>query len=324
MGYSAEQYEALYAELGKDQSIDLHHERVSAQRIRAIKAGEMLYLSSFPIWKTAADGGRAKKACPSRDVQRRLNQRRSRLKTEMLMNANFGEGSFYLTMTYTETPRAGMRIDAEYYRDEPEDEREAQANMSRYIRTLKQMVKRLGGDPARLKWLYVTEATYTRHANADMDHARYHHHMVVDSDVGNGVHLTRDQVEDTWRGMPFASGRTRCDRVQPDKNGISALAAYFTKTEDGKPDGKDALGRERYRQLCHHSRNLVRPEEHASVSDRKISRYRVSKVVKDVLRDGVQIFEALYPDYECTEAPTVYISDYCAGAYINCRMRRRR
>lgn len=59
------------------------------------------------------------------------------------------------------------------------------------------------------------------------------------------------------------------------------------------------------------------------VSDRKLSRRRVAKVAEDVMQNGRAIFEQLYPEYECTDEPTVYISDYCAGAYIYCRMKRR-
>ena len=58
-------------------------------------------------------------------------------------------------------------------------------------------------------------------------------------------------------------------------------------------------------------------------SDRRISRTRLAKIARDVMADGKEILEKLYPEYRLEEVPVVRYSDFVAGAYIYARMRRR-
>lgn len=321
MEYSSEIYEALFVQLKEGREETLQLDRVASQRVKATKAGEMLYIKSFPVWKTAADGGRATRVKPSSETVRKLNQRHAREANEILINANFGKDDYVLTLTYTENPTQGMRLGDAYYADEPQDEVEAQENMRKYIKALRRMVARLGGDPKLLRWLYVTEATYSKHPDAD-GRARFHHHVLIGGDVGNGVRLTRDEIEDLWQAMPFSGhGRTKCEWIQPGSAGLAGLAAYMTKTEDGIKTYIDAQGEKRGRHLCHHSRNLKRPAP--TVADRKLSKRRVARVAQDVMANGAEIFETIYPGYVCAETPRVYVSDYVAGAYIYAKLRKR-
>ena len=69
-----------------------------------------------------------------------------------------------------------------------------------------------------------------------------------------------------------------------------------------------------------HSRNLKQPPK--TVSERKVSRRRLSMIAADVYHDGRGILEALYPGYRLMEC-IVHYSDYVSGAYIYARMRRR-
>lgn len=317
MEYTAEQYELLYQPAeGPVTEQMLGMSRVKAQRTRTVKAGDMLYVTCYPIWRNQREAHRARDRKPSRAAQVKLNQRRRRMKVEQLAHANFGRDDYYLTLTYTETPRQGKKLTDEYWQDEPQDLGEAKKCLAAYIKRLKGEIKRRGGDPRELKYIGCTEETWSRHADAYDDHARYHHHMLLSRSV-----LTRDEIEDVWKQMGHGNGRTNCQRIQPDGAGIAALANYLMKSESGRPSGEDSLGRPRYEHSYTASRNLIKPTE--SASDHKISRRRVARVARDVLRDGMEIFRAMYPGYEPTEAPRVYISDYVAGAYIYCRLRRK-
>ena len=69
-----------------------------------------------------------------------------------------------------------------------------------------------------------------------------------------------------------------------------------------------------------HSRNLkiVQPR----ISDRKVSRRRLSKLAANVMSDGRDILEEIYKGYQLAEVRVTY-SDFVAGAYVYARMRRR-
>ena len=311
--YTADQYEVLYQEAAGPVTAErIALGRTGAQRTQTTTAGDMLYIRSYPVWKTSGDGGRAKRVKPTKEAQRKLNQRNRRLYVEQLAHANFGREDYYLTLTYTETPRQGMRLTDDYWYDEPLDMDDAKKHLSAYLTRLKRRVRRLGGD---LKYIAVTEETWSRHADAHDDHARYHHHLILSCPS-----VSRDEVEQLWQDMGHSAGRTNCQRLQPDGSGIAALAQYIMKAEDGEKR-RDRNGKLYYQHRYTCSRNLKKPV--TRTSDHKISRRRVAMVAMDVMHDGMDIFRALYPGYEPTEAPRIYISDYVAGAYIYCRMRRR-
>ena len=229
---SAEKYAFLY---DKENREELLMKGVGNQRVKTVRAGELLYIASFPIWNTRAQAEQAKNAPRNAEAVRWVNVRNRKTRFEQIVHANFGRDDYYFTATYTESPQGNRRLDEDYYRDEPQDEAEAQRNVRKFIRALRALVKRKGGDVKKLKYLYVTEETYTRHPDPAYDRARYHHHMLITREVGNGVILTRDEIEQLWQDMPFASGRVRCDRLQPDKNsGLSAVAQYLVKQEKGE------------------------------------------------------------------------------------------
>lgn len=308
---NAEQYEVLYhpAE-GPVTQERMGLRQVAAQRTQTTRAGDMLYVRSYPIWNTAAEGRRARAVRPTPEAQRKLNQRRRRLRFEQLAHANFGKGDYFLTLTYTPTPRQGEAMDGAYWANEPEDMDAAHKSLMNYLRKLKRLIRKRGG--AELKYLGVTEETWSRHADAHDDHPRYHHHILLSRSC-----LDRDEVEQIWREMGHAEGRTNCRLLQPDGSGIAALCSYMTKMENGR---KRERAEDWYRHSYTASRNLTKPV--SSSADKKISRRRVAQVAMDVRRDGMDIFRTLYPGYEPTEAPQVFISDYVSGAYIYCRMRR--
>ena len=318
---SAEKYEFLYDKSAQG-GFDLRMRQVARQRVKTVKAGDMLYIASFPLWNTMAQGQQARGCKPTREAQRAINQRNRRLHLEQMVHLNFGKGDYFFTATYTERPHGNVRLGEEYYRDEPRDEQEAQSNVRKFIRALRRLVKQKGGDGSALKYLYITEQTQSRHPDPAYEQERYHHHMFIGREAGNGVELTRDEIEQTWARMPFASGRTRCDYLQPDRvTGLSGVAGYFLKSEKGEQTGRDKTGRSKRYHRYAGSKNLKKPR--ATVADHKISSRRVERLAADVRASGKEIFEKLYPGYALYEEPVVKVSDYVAGAYIYARMVRK-
>lgn len=315
---SAEKYAFLF---DKENREELLMKGVGNQRVKTVRAGELLYIASFPVWNTKAQAEQAKNAPRNAEAVRWVNVRNRRTRFEQIVHANFGRDDYYFTATYTESPKGNRRLDEDYYRDEPKDEIEAQSNVRKFIRALRALVRRKGGEVKKLKYLYVTEETYTRHPDPAYDRARYHHHMLITREVGNGVRLTRDEIEQLWQDMPFASGRVRCDRLQPDtNNGLSAVAQYLVKQEKGETLVTEKGARKNQHRYAG-SKNLKKPEP--TVADHKISKRRVQRLATDVRANAKDIFESLYPGYKLCEEPTVRTSDYVEGAYIYAKMIRK-
>lgn len=315
---SAEKYAFLFDRENRE---ELLMKGVGNQRVKTVRAGELLYIASFPIWNTRAQAEQAKNAPRNAEAVRWVNVRNRRTRFEQIVHANFGRDDYYFTATYTESPKGNRRLDEDYYRDEPKDEIEAQSNVRKFIRALRALVRRKGGEVKKLKYLYVTEETYTRHPDPAYDRARYHHHMLITREVGNGVILTRDEIEQLWQDMPFASGRVRCDRLQPDtNNGLSAVAQYLVKQEKGETLITEKGARKSQHRYAG-SKNLKKPKP--TVADHKISRRRVQRLATDVRANAKDIFESLYPGYKLCEEPTVRTSDYVEGAYIYAKMIRK-
>lgn len=315
---SAEKYAFLFDRENRE---ELLMKGVGNQRVKTVRAGELLYIASFPVWNTRAQAEQAKNAPRNAEAVRWVNVRNRRTRFEQIVHANFGRDDYYFTATYTESPKGNRRLDEDYYRDEPKDEIEAQSNVRKFIRALRALVRRKGGEVKKLKYLYVTEETYTRHPDPAYDRARYHHHMLITREVGNGVRLTRDEIEQLWQDMPFASGRVRCDRLQPDtNNGLSAVAQYLVKQEKGETLVTEKGARKNQHRYAG-SKNLKKPKP--TVADHKISKRRVQHLATDVRANAKDIFESLYPGYKLCEEPTVRTSDYVEGAYIYAKMIRK-
>ena len=168
-----------------------------------------------------------------------------------------------------------------------------------WLGKLRRRVKQLAGDPRRdFKWLIRVEEG--KEPPIPGIPAKFHFHAVVE-----GPGLDSQTVKALWEEK---HGTARVDGLCLNDDGAARLARYFTKQKSG--------GR-----WWSHSRNLIDPPPR--VSDRKVSRRRLSRLAGDVMKDGREILEKLYPGYRLAEAPLVRYSDFVAGAYIYARMRRR-
>ena len=315
----------LLMEISPDREIRPGWQRgVEIQRARTVKAGTLLYCSSYPIWDTAArrdaqarlDKARERKG--TTDAQKKLNARRAEEKLVQIINANFGAGDHLVTCTYAQGK-------------EPHDLVTAQKHMRNYMARVKRLCRRKGvPDP---EYVYVTEVTHSNRWGA-----RYHHHMVLKAG------LSRAEVENLWTKVHGICNTKQAQRL---KEGLTGWAKYIAKSvcatnpggasrhprkasisegggSSSAADGgsfKADLFATKHRWAA--SKGLKIPA--ATEADKKISRRRVEKIAQDIQRDPDLArlhMEACYPGYEVLEM-RVKTSEWVTGAYVYAVMCKR-
>ena len=244
-------------------------------RTRTIKAGPRLEVEIYPIFgRESAGRARAAKQNITREAVQRNNEERSRRKLIRLIDANFDERDLHMTLTYMGTP---PKYD------------QAMADVKNFLRTVKRKREKRGMDP--LKYIYTIEG------NEDGKKERIHVHMVISGGID------RQELEEIW-----GHGYANADHLQPNENGLEALARYITKQQKN-------------RRKWARSRNLKKPKQRTS--DTKVSNARVRRIAVDFPNSAKEIMEKLFPGYTHTQT-IMRFSDVVDGAYIRCIMRRRR
>ena len=279
-------------------------------RTRTIRAGETLELEVFPLINASAPARAEYKKRRSSPAQVELNRRNAMKRIRRLCEANFGTGDIVLHPTFDygfedyafsnpkdrrlEFDRLGL----------PMDESEARRKFKNFIDRVKRYVKKCGKDPKELKYLYVMEKTKEpRDEDINALPAHFHFHAIISGMDGC---LTVEKLNELW-----GHGYTRAEPVNMRFNGLKGFTTYIAKRIT-------RLGRKvRWAK----SQNMTEPE--VRESDRRVSRTRLAKIARDVMADGKEILEKLYPEYRLEEVPVVRYSDFIAGAYIYARMRRR-
>lgn len=306
MNQDTSRYEILY-DLPKG---EYNTAEVGGIRTRTIRAGDTLEVECYPLTRI---GPAAREEVARRHRQRAcqeaMNRRNAEKKVRRLIEHNFTTDSYVLTLTwdYGQIDRfqmSGEEADQMWQRlSLPIDEEDARRALNNFYRRVRTRMRQLGEDPRTLKYLYVLELT---HQNKG-PYTHYHFHMVIDA-PGLGAR----ELDGIW-GIGF----TRCDHLSKRGEGAARLGHYLTKhhtTEEVQEDGR------RMRRWGR-SKNLNEPPE--TVSDRRISRRRAAMIARDVMHDGMAIFNRIYDQqgYVCIEPPRVLFSDYVAGAYIYARLR---
>lgn len=288
-------YEAAYTDEIRKQEED-QQRRTPAGSIYALKeirAGDQMEIDIYPEhkrWRNVPEEGRRRKKDNS-TAQRNLNDRNARKQLERILNANFGEGDLWITLTY----------DEEHL---PEDMAEAVRNMQKFISRVNYQRKKRGLPAA--KYVYVTEH--------DEEHeTRWHHHIVMDGA------MDRDTVEACWK----LRSRNQIRKVVPDENGLTGLAKYITK--DGYKRKKNERRWNASKNLkkpeirtVHSMRPKGGPE------GRRTSPRMIRSYVNRMLRDQGEIetiCREWYPDYIFTDAKILF-NQVNQQYYINARMRR--
>lgn len=286
----------LLMEISPDREIRPGWQRgVEIQRTRTIKAGKLLYCSSYPIWDTAtrreaeAQLAKARERKGTSEAQKKLNARKAEEKLVQIINANFGAGDLLPTLTYSPRKR-------------PKDLKEAQKDVKNFIARLRRLCAKRGvPDP---KYVYVTE-TLEKTRGKD-----YHHHMVL------AVQLDRDEVEALWR-QKHGHGNIRIG--WDEREGLTGYARYIAKQVCASGNAEEF--RSRHRWAASKGLKIPQPTE----ADKKISRRRVEKIAQEIKRDpdlAKLHMEVCYPGYEVLEMQ-VRTSEWVTGAYVYAVMCRR-
>lgn len=299
------QYEILY-DLPEGEN---DWREVGAIRTRTIRAGESLEVEAYPITSLGHEAQREAKRRRSSAAQEKLNLERSRKQLRRKLEANFGAGDLVLTLTfdYGFIDRGFANMDdvrAEWEKlGYPMDEGDAERLFRNFTRRAKTRIKRKGGNPKDMKYIYVVESTCEAgEEESNPLPAHYHCHMILSS---LGV-LTIEDINELWQ-FGYANAKPLDFRF----NGLEGLAKYIVKQP----------GRRAHYRKFRASKNLKAPEE--KVSDRKISRRRAARIAADVQANGREILEKIYPGYVLEDCRVKY-SDFTAGAYIYARLRKRR
>jgi len=238
-------------------------------REKRYTCGEYLDVFIYPVFETGRPGGKRTKRRPSTEAQKKLNQRHREEKLSRLFHANFTPEDLEIHLTY---------------RVQPESDKDAQRNISNFIRRLRWYRKKYG--LGELKYIIVTEKG-TRGG-------RYHHHVTINGGID------RDVVEKLWteyEGHGYANSR----RLQFTEEGLEGLARYIVKN----PVGKKAWTA---------SRNLTDPEP--KIRDGRISG-RQARELADNIQDNTR-FESLYPGYLMSRAE-VFHNEVNGGCYLAAR-----
>ena len=241
-------------------------------RTRTIKAGPRLEVEIYPIFGRENTGRlRAAKKNMTPEAVQRNNEERSRRKLIQLIDANFTEKDYHVTLTYAGTPPAYEQ---------------ARKDVKNFLRAVKRKREQRGLD--ELKYVYTIED------EQDGKRKRIHIHAIMNGGI------SREELEQIWE-----RGYANVDNLQPDENGLEAIARYITKQQKN-------------RRKWARSRNLKQPM--IRTSDTKVSNARVRRLAVDFPNSAKEIMEKLYPNYTHTRT-IMRFSDVVDGAYIRCVMR---
>ena len=261
--------------------------------LKEIRSGPQLELEIYPEfsrWKDVPIEGRKKKKDNS-TAQRDLNDRNARKTLERLVNANFGEGDLWITLTYDEDHL-------------PADMEEATKNVRRYMQRVNYQRKKRGLGPA--KYIYVTE-------HSEENEVRWHHHIIMDGA------MDRDTVEACWK----IRSRNQVRKIVPDEDGLTGMAKYITKDKlkrkknERRWNCSKGLRQPEIRKT--HTKRPAEGEKGKRQAPRRIRAY-VNRILKDQ-GEIEEICRGWYPDYSFAEA-VVFFNQYNQQYYIRARMRR--
>lgn len=158
-------------------------------RERVVTAGDRMEVMVYPVFQPP--GVRRKRCRPTREIQRRINERNSINQGIRIAEANFGSDDYALHLTY---------------REEPEGLPAAQRILGNYLARLKRAYAKQG-----------KELRYMKRTETGKKNGRIHHHLFISGG------LDRDEIEALW-GQGYAN-TTRIQRSEDE--GIEGIARYI-------------------------------------------------------------------------------------------------
>ena len=286
----------------------LDHAQVGGYRTKAVRCGDYLYISCYPLIGYHADREQRRrleeltsegiKKAKIRMRYAKYNNKRRIREFEQLVHANFVRNDFHITCTY-DTQDFDRRDNLEYRTRE-----EARRDIRNFLNRVKYLLKKHGCDLSQFRWICVT-VTKERTQEAVNPLPDTHHHHILMHGVPEEL---RGEVERLWK-----FGYCNADRMQDSDTGFAQVAGYVARQESSA-NGENA-GKRSYTT----SKNIIRPT--VTTSDRKLSRRRAALIAADVRVAGHEIFEKLFDGYRLVEEAQVVVSTFTAGAYIYAKMR---
>ena len=240
---------------------------------------------------------RSKKKYASSLTQQARNAERATRLLIQLLNTNFDEQGFSITLTYSDA----------YL---PADDDAAQNDLKNYLQRLRRWLHRQNWpDAGPLKWVSVTENQDEDKA-AGLKEIRYHHHMLIQVDGLSAEHrsLLRDALENLWRAGRERMGTVNADRLQPENDSLEGLAKYLLKNP-------------KRRKRWHASRGLKRPSYPRPNDTRWTPRKLADACTKRV--DDAAYWEKRYPGYRFLGAVPSF-NDERAEWRLYIKLRRKR
>lgn len=165
---------------------------------KTIRSGKRFEVEIYPVFKRKADTPVPRVKYDAR-AQGKLNEKNSRKRFIRLVEANFGEGDYWMTLTYDPGSL-------------PATLREAKRKIGNYLRKVNRRRKKAGLRNA--KYVYITE----------WNGVRCHHHLIIEGG------LSRDEMEAMWRHSKVKDS----SRLYPGADGLAGLAAYMADKKMGK------------------------------------------------------------------------------------------
>ena len=269
-------------------------------RTTTIRAGRSLEVICAPVFRVTQEARREVKRRRTTAAMEKINARTTELHRMRLLEYTFTPRAVVVTGTYA-YPAEDYGLcnldelaDAYERRGLPWEPERVKRDVRNYRERIKRRVIQMGGKAGDLKWIICIEEG--KAPPAEGLPPKYHFHGIFE---GPGV--TRELLEELW---PHGMGKFEYFDTQED--GAKRLAHYLAKQR-------------RAGRWWSHSRNLKEPPR--TVSNRKVSRRRLTRIAEDVRKDGREILRELYPGFKPVEIVVKY-SDFAPGAYIYARMRR--
>lgn len=168
---------------------------------KTIDSGVIRELEVYPIYpkKEMPDEWKIQKG---RTAQKNLNNKNAKKNLIRLINSNFKNGDYFITLGYSKD-------------NLPKDHAQAKKNMQNYIRRINYLIKKENLKPA--KYIYITE-------HSEDKKIRCHHHLIISTE------LPIDIVEGMWK----LGRRNNMRKIDTDELWLTGLATYFTKDPKGK------------------------------------------------------------------------------------------
>lgn len=168
---------------------------------KTITSGKIREVEIYPVYKknSIPSNWKSKK---NKQAQKNLNDKNARKNLIRLINTNFTDGDYFLTLSYSDD-------------NLPVDHEQAKKNMQNFMRRLNYQLKKR--ELKKAKYIYITE-------HSVKDKIRCHHHLIISTE------LPIDEVEKLWK----LGRRNNMRKLNSDEYGLTGVATYLTKDPQGK------------------------------------------------------------------------------------------